>query len=139
MTTKEILKMTNNLHLLYVEDDLSMRETSVELFKNFFTQITTAVDGVDGLEEYESDSFDIIVTDISMPRMDGIELIKKIRAKDKDIPIIVYSAWNEPSYMAECISMNVDGYLLKPMQIKNIMEVLEKILARLLYSPKIGQ
>ncbi|MCK4875205.1 MAG: response regulator [Sulfurimonas sp.] len=139
MTTKEILKMTNNLHLLYVEDDLGMRETSVGLFKNFFTQIATAVDGVEGLEKYENGSFDIIVTDISMPRMDGIELIKRIRAKDKDIPIIVYSAWNEPSYMAECISMNVDGYLLKPMQIKNIMEVLEKISVRLLYSPRIGQ
>ncbi len=139
MTTKEILKMTNNLHLLYIEDDLSMRETSVDLFKNFFTQITTAIDGVEGFEKYENGSFDIIVTDISMPRMDGIELIKRIRAKDKDIPIIVYSAWNKTSYMTECISMNVDGYLLKPMQIKNIMEVLEKISVRLLYSPRIGQ
>jgi len=137
MTTKEILKMTNDLHLLYIEDDLTMHETSIDLFKNFFNQITTAIDGVDALEKYKEGSIDIIITDISMPRMDGIELIKKIRKENRHIPIIVYSAWNDPSYMTACISMNVDGYLLKPMQIKNIMEVLEKVSIRLLHFPKV--
>lgn len=139
MTTKEILKMTNKLKMLYIEDDFDMRETSMELFRNFFTDITTAFDGVDGLEKYGNGSFDIIVTDISMPRMDGIELMRHIRRDNKRIPIIVYSAWNDAAYMTECIAMNIDGYLLKPMQIKNMMEVLEKISIRLLHTPKINQ
>ena len=70
-----------------------------------------------------------------MPRMDGIELIKKIRKNNYNIPIIVYSAWNNTAYMIDCISMNVDGYLLKPMQIKNFIEVLETVVAKLMYSP----
>jgi diguanylate cyclase (GGDEF)-like protein len=127
MRTKEILKITKTLHLLYAEDDEGMRNSSADLFQNFFAQITTAEDGLDALEKYQKSSFDIVITDISMPRMDGIELIQNIRMDNPAIPVIVYSAWNNPAAMTACIPLNVDGYLLKPIQTKNVMEVLEKV------------
>ncbi len=135
MTTKDILQTTKDLHVLYVEDDEDIRKKSMDLFHNFFEHITTVKDGVEALEEYNKNPYDIIITDISMPRMDGIELIRKIRQDKPKIPIIVYSAWNSSSYMSDCISLNVDGYLLKPMQVKNLIEVLEKVTISLLHFP----
>lgn len=135
MTTKDILQTTKDLHVLYVEDDADIRKKSMDLFHNFFEHITTVKDGVEALEEYNKNHYDIIITDISMPRMDGIELISIIRKDKPKIPIIVYSAWNNSSYMSDCISLNVDGYLLKPMQVKNLIEVLEKVTIKLVHFP----
>jgi diguanylate cyclase (GGDEF)-like protein len=124
---KELLAITKGLRVLYVEDDEAVRESSLELFGNFFDDITTAADGLEGFDKYKSEMFDLVITDISMPRMDGIELVREIRMKDRMMPIIVYSAWNDPSYMTACISLNVDGYLLKPIQTSNVIEVLQKV------------
>ena len=127
MTKKDILNITKNLKVLYVEDDESIKQTSVELFQNFFSNIKVAGDGVEALELYNSYKFDLIITDISMPRMNGIELIKLIREKNLSIPIIVYSALNNQTSITACIILNVEAYLLKPMVSKNFIEALEKV------------
>lgn len=131
MTPKEILAITRCLNVLYVEDEEQIRSSTVELFDNFFGHIETAADGVDGIEKFNASHFDLLITDISMPRMDGIELIRHIRKSHPKLPIIVYSAWNDPAYMTACITLNVDGYLQKPMQSSSVMEVLGKIALRL--------
>ncbi len=132
MTTKEILKITKTLHLLYVEDDASIRKSSIDLFENFFAQITTAIDGLEALEIYKKGNFDLIITDISMPRMDGIEFLGHVRQDHPRIPLVIYSAWNNAASMASCIALNIDAYLLKPIQTKSIMQVLEKIATKLI-------
>ena len=132
MTKKDILNITKNLKVLYVEDDESIKQTSVELFQNFFSDIKVAGDGVEALELYNSYKFDLIITDISMPKMDGIELIKLIRQKNLSIPIIVYSALNNPTSITACVTLNVDAYLLKPMVSKNFIEALEKVTLKIM-------
>jgi len=134
MTKKDILNITKNLSLLYVEDDKSMQTTSVELFENFFQNITIASDGLEALSLYKNRKIDVIITDISMPHMDGIELIKQIRNIDPTIPIVVYSALNDPTLMSACVSLNVDAYLLKPMKSKNFMDVLEKMTLKVIFN-----
>jgi len=127
MTPKEILLLTRPLHLLYVEDEQNIRQTSLELFENFFDTISTAENGFLGLERYKEGGIDIIISDISMPVMDGIDFLTYVRQKEENIPLIIYSAWNNASSMPACIALNIDAYLLKPIQMKNILEVLEKI------------
>jgi len=132
MTKKEILQVTQNLHVLYVEDDKLMQETSQELFEIFFKSVSIVSDGVQALKLHKEKKFDMIITDISMPYMDGIEMMQHIRKDDLTIPIIVFSALNNPSSITACISLNVDAYLLKPMKTKNLLEALEKASLKLL-------
>jgi len=127
MTPKEILNITKPLHLLYVEDEKNIRETSLELFENFFDTITTAENGLEGLHRYKEGGIDIIISDISMPVMDGIDFLTYVRQKEANLPVVIYSAWNNASSMSACIALNIDAYLLKPIQMKNILDVLEKV------------
>lgn len=134
LNIKEIIKYTKKIRLLYVEDEELMRESAIEMLENFFDSIKIAKDGEEALHFYKNEEFDLVITDIAMPKMDGISLIKEIRNEDKKIPIIVFSALNDTSYMTACVSLNVDGYILKPMKKNNILNVLEKIVHKLSYS-----
>jgi len=132
MNTKDILNITKNLRVLYAEDDDRIKITSVELFQNFFNDIKVASNGEEGIQLFNSQCFDLLITDISMPKMDGIELIKQIREQNLTIPIIVYSALNNPTSITACVTLNVDAYLLKPMISKNFIEALEKITLKIM-------
>jgi len=127
MTKKDILNITKELRILYVEDNEKIRTPSVELFQNFFSEVEVTENGEEALKIYEKEIFDVIITDISMPGMDGIEFIKRVRKDNLTIPIIVYSALNNPTSITACVTLNVDAYLLKPMISKNFIEALEKI------------
>ena len=82
----DVIKHTIKLNLLYVEDNDEARETSMFIFEEFFQNITIAVDGEDGFEKFkENPDIDIIVTDIDMPRLSGLGMIRKIREIDKEI------------------------------------------------------
>ena len=124
---KKILEYTKELNLLYVEDDKSMQKRSVEMFSNFFDNITTADNCQEGLDLYNKSSFDIVITDISMPKMDGIELNQNIRQYNPSIPIIVFSAWNDSTNMSACISLDIDAYMLKPLDSSNLIDALYKV------------
>ena len=69
----------SKLTLLLVEDEPSVLESMQELLKSFFAEVITSVDGVDALQKFEENLIDFVITDISMPNMDGFELLKKIK------------------------------------------------------------
>jgi diguanylate cyclase (GGDEF)-like protein len=123
-SSKEIAQSMKQLHLLYVEDDIEVQKSACEMFANFFTNITVASNGEEALELYNTLSIDVIITDIAMPKMNGLELIEKIRSYNRTIPIIVFSAWNDPSYISQCIKYNVDAYILKPLELQNLLDAL---------------
>jgi diguanylate cyclase (GGDEF)-like protein len=127
--TEEIIKYTSKLHLLYVEDDKATLEASSFLLENFFKTITTAVNGKDGLEKFKNNNIDLIITDINMPYLNGLEMIAKIKEIDKDIKIIIFSANIEPKYFTESIKLGVDGYLLKPIDTEYLINTLENIVS----------
>ena len=127
LETKETIKISKKLHLLYVEDDERARESTLEVLENFFVNITTAVDGVEGLEKFKTNSFDIILTDINMPRMNGLEMVKEIRATNKDISILILSAHDESSLLLDGIYLGVDGYILKPLKLEQFLMSLAKV------------
>ncbi|MEN8304356.1 MAG: EAL domain-containing protein, partial [Campylobacterota bacterium] len=128
---KNILESTKKLNILYVEDDKLVQASSVEMFSNFFGSVTCADNGEEALALYNANKFDLLITDLSMPKMDGIELISNIRKENKNLPIIVFSAWNNPSSLNSCISLNIDGYMLKPLNSDNLVDAIYKISLKL--------
>ncbi|ACZ11924.1 two-component system response regulator [Sulfurospirillum deleyianum] len=126
MNLAELIKHTASLNVLYVEDDLTLRENTVALLKDFFATVHEANNGIEALERYKASpsSYDILITDLNMPHMNGIELIKYIKAIQPKQVIIVVSAHNETEYFLESIRNNVNGYLLKPIDFEQLIDTL---------------
>jgi diguanylate cyclase (GGDEF)-like protein len=112
--------------LLYVEDNEDIRLYTAETLKRFCPNVTTATDGIDGLEKFKKETFDVVLTDINMPNMNGLEMTKEIRKIRKSVPILVLSAYNETEYFLESIKIGVDGFILKPLDLMQLIESLYK-------------
>jgi len=123
---KDIIKISKTLKLLYVEDDEESRVSTLEMLKNFFDDISVAVDGQEALEIFKENEFDLIISDINMPRLTGIEMLEEIRSFDTEIPVLIFSAYNEVRYFIETIKLGVDGYILKPLEFSQFILVLKK-------------
>ena len=124
---KSIISITQTLKLLYVEDNEEMRETALEILSEFFSDIIVAVDGLDGLEKFQAHHFDLIITDITMPNMNGLEMLEKIYENNQDVLSLIFSAYNEEKYFTQSIKLGVEGYLLKPIEFEQFINVLDKI------------
>ena len=110
--------------LLFVEDEIMTRRIAVSFLKNYFIEIYEAKDAEEGLELYHKHKPDIIITDIEMPKMDGLELCRIIRKKDKSTPIIISTAYTTTEYLLEAVSLNLINYLPKPIEEKALFEAL---------------
>lgn len=107
----EILK---NLSVLHVEDDTSVRESLMRFLKRRFDSIYTAKDGAEGLQVYLANRPDIVITDIQMPVMDGIEMSRQILGVNPDAVIVITTAFNEKPYIDKAEELGVFEYLKKP-------------------------
>ena len=114
-------------NVLYVEDELEVLENISELLENYFGEFYRASNGLMGYELFLEHKVDLLIVDIEMPKMNGIELINKIRQKDKKIHIVVVSAYTNTNYLLECIEHKIDLYLIKPLTSRKIRELLEKL------------
>jgi len=128
----EIVNKTKFMKLLYVEDNKAVRETSIMILSDIFAEIIVAVDGKDGIEKfYDNNDIDIIISDISMPIMNGLDMAESIRNFDKDIQILLLSAYNKTKYFTKGIDLNIDSYLLKPLQLPKLLQSLKKIIKKI--------
>ena len=108
------MKKKHNLTLLYIEDEPFIRQNAVEYLSRYYVMVLQASDGVEGFEMYEKHSPDIIITDINMPRLDGLALAAKIREKDKQTPIIIATAHTETEYLLKAVELQLIKYIVKP-------------------------
>lgn len=108
--------------ILYVEDEKKIQEELAEVIGMFCEELYLADDGVQGLRQYKEHRCDIIISDIKMPFMDGIEMSKKIKEIDNDAHIILTTAFSDVEFFQEALELQVDGYILKPM----VLQLLEK-------------
>lgn len=99
------------------------------MLRLLFKEVFVAIDGEEAYALFTTQSPDIVITDIKMPRLDGIELAKKIRNDDANIQIIVISAYTEVDYMLEAIDLSLMKYIVKPITETKLFEALEKFLA----------
>lgn len=111
---QEMFSQCQSLNLLYVEDDKEISANTTEMLKPFFHSVTVAYDGAQGLEAYGKGEFDIVLTDIQMPIVDGREMSRKIRELDSTQAIIVMSAFEEVVYFREFIEIGISKFISKP-------------------------
>jgi diguanylate cyclase (GGDEF)-like protein len=114
--------------VLCVDDDQGIRELLYEIITRLGHNTITAVDGIDALEKLADDNFDIVVTDISMPRMDGIELIKKIKTNFDDVDVIVITAYGMTYKYTEIIALGASDFISKPFNVNELEAKLDRIL-----------
>ncbi|MGB1226935.1 MAG: response regulator transcription factor [Poseidonibacter sp.] len=126
-------KYSKDISVLLVEDEPKIRNEMIDLLNDIFNNVKSAVDGEDGLKQYieyheqNNTYFDIVISDIKMPNMDGIELTKHIYKLNKKQAVIILSAHNENTYLMELINIGIKQFILKPIDINNFIEVIYKI------------
>ena len=129
---KTLKQLCMNLKVLYVEDDMLVQKSMFNYLKKFFLKVETANDGEAGLELYKLGSFDIVITDISMPKMNGLQMIEKMRAINPEQIVLITSAYTNPEYMIESIKMSVDGYIVKPFDYEQLNGEIYKITQKII-------
>lgn len=134
---KDIIIYTKNLNVLYVEDSFSVQQQTMKMLSSFFKNIELANNGKIALEVFEKYDFNLIITDIKMPLLDGISFIETIRNSDKKIPIIVLSAHDDKDYFLKSINAGIDGYILKPYTLEQIIQTLSNIVEKYDFTVKI--
>lgn len=114
--------------VLYVEDEEGVRKNLSEILSLVFENVLVAKDGKEAYELFELHNLDLIITDIKMPELTGIELVKKIREKNSEVQIIIISAYTEVEYMLEAIELSLVRYIIKPVTETKLLSALEKFL-----------
>ena len=133
MELKLLLEYTKDLKVLYVEDDNQLLNTTKELLDNYFKTIDTAQDGQDGLDKYlqynknNDEYYDIVITDINMPRLNGIEMSKVMLSMNPDQEIIITSAHNEIEFLSNAIELGINGFITKPIKNEQLTKVVYKV------------
>ena len=136
MTLKEITFYTNQLSVLYVEDNTDLREQTVGFLNKVFNHVSYAVDGEEGIEMYQQREYDIVITDIEMPNKNGLEMIKEIRKANSDQQIIVTSGYDDVKYLIPLINMGIDRFHIKPFDRKDFLLSIYKITMAVLFEKK---
>ncbi len=121
--------MTDNITILYVEDEASIREEMLEILELDFENIHVAKNGQEGLEMFQKLQPDIIISDIQMPIMDGIQMSKEILSIDPDAKIILTTAFNEEGYLEQASNIGIKSYVNKPVDINLLFEKIETVVS----------
>lgn len=122
------IEQLKKMNLLYVEDDEDTLQASKIILEDYVGTLFIARDGQEALEIFREHKIDLIMTDILMPKMNGIEMIKIIRQKSSNLPIIITTAHTETHYLLDAIHLKVDRYILKPIVLEDLFCAFEKII-----------
>lgn len=114
------------LTILYIEDDDGVRTINSRFLNRMFYKVYEAQDGEEGYKFYKSYKPDIILTDINMPKLNGIDLAKKIREEDINTKIIISTAFSDREYLIEAVELNLEKYIIKPLSSRNLIPALKK-------------
>lgn len=119
------------LRILYVEDEPTTRAQTARLLGWRVGELVVASDGIEGLERFREREPDLVVTDVLMPRMDGLSMAQEIRKAAPDLPIVVTTAFDQTSYLLKAIETGVDHYAVKPIDPDHLVGLLLKCARRL--------
>jgi YesN/AraC family two-component response regulator len=139
MNRRELKDLLKDSSLLFVDDEEAIRESFADMFPSFFKEVEIASDGVEALEIYKQREFDLVISDIRMPNMDGIELTQHIKEINPKQPVIIISAHSESEYFMELIESGIDGFILKPIKPKLLFEKISQILSSSIYEKRYNE
>lgn len=121
------MKNFKELTLLLVEDEDSIRESMQEVFGGVFQKVISASNGDEGLKKFKKFSPDIVIADIMMPIMDGLEMSRQIKEFSKNTPVVILSAYSEKEKLLKAIDVGIDKYVIKPIDMDELFALLEQI------------
>jgi PAS domain S-box-containing protein len=119
------------LVILYVEDDPIIRNNTLEVLRRRYTTVFAAEDGLSGWVLYREIKPDLVITDIKMPGMSGLELIKNIRECSSEQHILITSAYNDSDLLIDALNLAVEGYLIKPFLTDALISYIQRVLKSL--------
>lgn len=125
----QLVASTRSKTLLYAEDDHEIRKNVAALLSNLFGEVVAVQDGQEALEAFKERSFDVLVTDIKMPRMNGIALIESVLALNPSQMIVITTAYDDKEYQDKFRELGVPYVLQKPITFEALLRVLNDITA----------
>ncbi len=133
------LNSLKDLNLLYVEDDKNVLDQTKIILDDFVKEVIVAYNGEEALDILKTrKDIDIVIADINMPKLNGIEMIKIIKQDLKlDIPTIITTAHTDTEYLLDAINLKVDGYIVKPINIKDLINSMYNVMLPILQKKEI--
>ncbi|EAI4142883.1 response regulator transcription factor [Campylobacter jejuni] len=116
------------LIILVVEDEVKARESMINILSERFSKVIGAQNGDEGLKKFKKFKSDLVITDIAMPIMDGLDMAREIKEISDDVPIVVLSAYSEKERLLRSIDIGIDKYLIKPVDIEELFKVLDYLI-----------
>ncbi|RQD86088.1 butyrate response regulator transcription factor BumR [Campylobacter hepaticus] len=122
-----MLQDRKDLIILVVEDEAKARESLINILSNRFSKVIGAQNGDEGFKKFKKFKPDLVITDIAMPIMDGLDMAREIKEISNDVPIVVLSAYSEKERLLRSIDIGIDKYLIKPIDIEELFKVLDSL------------
>ena len=120
MNLKELATLTKNLKILYVEDEKEVREQMGQILNVLFGKVDFAINGQDGLEKYKTDNYNLVLTDITMPKMNGLKLTEEIKKINPTQKVLIISAHTDKEFLSEAKKLGVNGFITKPLDMEKL-------------------
>lgn len=118
--------MSRTHQILIVEDNPNMSSLLSDILEFFDYKAVGAQDGEEALKVLGEESFDLVITDLRMPKMGGIDLLRTIKDKFPHLPVVVITGFDNDSYRSDASAAHADGFLCKPFKVDQIKELLKK-------------
>lgn len=132
MDLKKLRTEARGLELLYVEDDEDIRSEFTNFLANFFDKICVCKDALEGLQKARERSFHLVISDIEMPYMSGLEMVKRLKEQHQKLAVILVSAHRDQKLIAEALALGIDSYIFKPFDSQTLLQTLQKEIQKIL-------
>lgn len=132
---REIRHFGSFIDVLYVEDDENVQKQILKMLLKLFNNVDVAIDGLEALEMYHKKNYDLIITDIKMPNMCGVELCKNIITFNNEQTILLTSAYKDSNELIRLMDFGVAGFILKPIDMDKLLTKLHNV-SKKIYAQK---
>jgi len=128
---KLFLERLKTLKILYAEDEEGIRKNIAASLRYYTKEVIEAENGKIALELYKSEKPDIVITDILMPLMNGVDLVREIRKTDEETPLVIISAHTDREFLLKVVDLHLEQYIIKPVNLNGLLEALARCLKRI--------
>ena len=111
--------------ILFIEDEKEIRDNYTRYLKRHFMNVYEAIDGEEGYEIYKNKKPEIMILDINLPKINGLELLRKIRLTDQSVKVIMLTAYSDTKYLLDAVELKLVKYLVKPITRKDLKLALD--------------
>lgn len=122
------LDILKNFNILYLEDDVDLLKHTSDVLEDFVNKIYKATNSIEAMNFVLNEKIDVIISDIELEDENGINFLKYLRNKDINTPAILTTAYTDTNYLIEAIKLKVENYIVKPINIKELLDTLYKVL-----------